>query len=170
MKVKIIKAETDEGINAVIKKGKASELPSIQQCWRFNFDKELRKLKNASGYLLVTEETPLVIEGCMILQLIDKKALYMAFVEFAPHNKYQGKIYDHVAGCLIAFTYQLSVIEGVGDFKGMLQFDVMEQNKEDQIKLMAVYSTKYYAKRFIGTTMVIMDEDGEKLVSKYLYR
>ena len=76
-------------------------MPSIQQEWRFNFEKELKKLPGASGYLLVTEETPDVIEGCMIFMLNKQVAPYMA-------------------------------------------------------------------KRLDGTTMVIMDEDGESLVREYL--
>jgi len=159
MKVKIIRTATSEEVDAFIKKSNVTEMPSIQQGWRFNFDKELKKLKNATGYLLVTDETPDIIEGCMIFQLIDKKEPYMAFVEVAPHNKKYAKIYDHVAGCLIAFAYQLSVTEGAGDYNSMLQFDVMEEKKEDGVKLMALYSTKYNAKRWGNTTMVIMDED-----------
>ncbi|WP_426668352.1 hypothetical protein ACPPVU_19520 [Mucilaginibacter sp. McL0603] len=168
MKVKIIKTATAKEVDALIRTGKLSEMPSIQQDWRFNFDKELKKLKNATGYLLVTEETPEVIEGCMIFQLIGEKTPYMAFVEVAPHNKKNAKMYDRVAGCLIAFAYQLSVIEGIGDYNSMLQFDVMEEKKEDEVKLMALYSTKYHAKRWGGTTMVIIDEDGEALVKEYL--
>jgi hypothetical protein len=168
MRVKIIKTVTAEEVAALIKKGKVSEMPSIQQNWRFNFDKELKKLKNATGYLLVTEETPEVIEGCMIFQLIDKQEPYMAFVEVAPHNKKDEKVYSHVAGCLIAFAYQLSVIEGLGNYNSMLQFDVMEEKKEDEVKLMALYSVKYNAKRWGDTTMIIADEDGEALVKKYL--
>jgi hypothetical protein len=169
MKVKIIKATTAEEVAALIRKGKVSEMPSIQQDWRFNFDKELKRLKNATGYLLVTEETPEIIEGCMIFQLIDKKEPYMAFVEVAPHNKKDKKKYDHVAGCLIAYAYQLSLIEGWEHFKGYLQFDVMEQNKENEKKLMGLYSSKYHAKR-IGesTTMIIADEDGDALIAQYL--
>ncbi|VTQ06376.1 Uncharacterised protein [Sphingobacterium daejeonense] len=33
---------------------------------------------------------------------------------------------------------------------------------------MALYSSKYHAKRWDGTTMVIMDEDGEALLREYL--
>jgi len=169
MKVKLIKVATAEQVDALIKKGKVAEMPSIQQDWRFNFDKELKKLKNATGYLLVTEDTPEIIEGCMIFQLIDKKQPYMAFVEVAPHNKKDKKEHDNVAGCLIAFAFQLSLIEGVGDYNGMLQFDVLEEKKEDEVKLMSLYSTKYNAKRWGDTTMVILDDDGEALVEKYLH-
>jgi len=104
MKVKITLLKTGEKVDALIKEGKISELPSIHENWRFNFDKELKKLKNATGYVLVTEETPHIIEGCMIFQLIDNKMPYMSYVEVAPHNKTGGKKYDHVAGCLIAFA------------------------------------------------------------------
>jgi len=69
---------------------------------------------------------------------------------------------------LIAYAFRLSIIEGKGDYKGMLFFDVMEENAENEIKLMSIYSSKYNAKRWNGTTMVIMDDDGEALVNKYL--
>jgi hypothetical protein len=169
MKVKILKVATAEEVAALIKKGKVAEMPSIQQDWRFNFDKELKKLKNATGYLLVTEDTPDVIEGCMIFQLRDKKEPYMAFVEVAPHNKKDKKRYDRVAGCLIAYAYQLSLTEGWEHFKGYLQFDVMEQDKEDEKKLMSVYSSKYHAQHIKDTTtMVIVDEAGDTLIAEYL--
>ncbi len=168
MNVKIIETSTAERISALIKKGMISEMPSIQQGWRFNFDKELRKLPGAIGYLLVTEETPDVIEGCMIFMLNKKMIPYMAYVEVAPHNKNDKKGYDHMAGCLIAFAYQQSIIYGKDHFSGMLFFDVMEENKADEMKLMTLYSSKYHAKRWDDTTMVIMDEDGEALVREYL--
>ncbi|QTE40976.1 MULTISPECIES: hypothetical protein [Mucilaginibacter] len=168
MKVKLIKVETAEEVKALIKEGKAKELPSMQDGWRFNFEKLIKKLKNATGYLLVTEETPDIIEGALIFQLVDKVMPYMAYLEVAPHNRSNPKKYEQVAGCLIAYAFQQSVIQGKGDYNSMLQFDVLEEKKEDAIKLMAVYSGKYNAKRWDDTTMVIMDEDGESLVTKYL--
>ncbi len=168
MKVKILKTSTAERVSALIKKGMISEMPSIQQGWRFNFDKELRKLSGATGYLLVTEETPDIVEGCMIFMLNKKVIPYMAYLEIAPHNKNDKRRYDHVAGCLIAFAYQQSILYGKDHFSGMLFFDVMEENKADEIKLMSLYSSKYYAKRWDVPTMVIMDEDGEALIRDYL--
>ncbi len=168
MKVRIIKMSTAEQVKALIRKGKIAEMPSMQQGWRFNFDKELRKLPSATGYLLVTEETPDIVEGCMIFMLNQKMIPYMAYLEVAPHNKGDQKKYDRVAGCLIAFAYRQSVVLGKEHFSGMLFFDVMEENEADGIKLMALYSSKYHAKRWDGTTMVIMDEDGEALVREYL--
>lgn len=170
MTVKILKTETSEEVDALIRKGAITNMPSIHDGWRFNFGKELKNLKNATGYILVTEETPDIIEGCIIFQLIDKEQPYLAMIEIAPHNKYRTRRYQRVAGCLIAFAYRLSVLYGVGHFKAFLQLDVMEEKKEDEIKLKAVYSIKYNAKLLSpdGTTMMISDEGGEALIKKYL--
>lgn len=157
-----------EQVPALIRKGKIAEMPSIQQGWRFNFDKKLKKLAGATGYLLVTEETPDIVEGCMIFMLNQKVIPYMAYLEVAPPNKGDQKKYDRVSGSLIAFAYRQSVMQGKEHFREMLFFDVMEENQANGIKLMALYSTKYHAKRWDGTTMVIMDEDGEALVREYL--
>ncbi|NML40843.1 hypothetical protein HHL17_26840 [Chitinophaga sp. G-6-1-13] len=171
MQVKIFEVKSGNEISALIRAGTLKEMPSIHDGWQFNFDKELQKLKNASGYLLVTDENPLVVEGCMIFQLIDKKAPYLSMIEVAPHNRNKGKKYDWVAGCLIAYAFMLSVRLGQDYYRAYLQLDVLEEHMENEKKLMEVYSTRYNAKR-IGTTttMVIADEDGEKLVEKYLKR
>src|SRR3569833_2432801 len=97
MKVKIIKVETKEEVEAQIKKGRPAELPSMQQEWRINFDREIKKLKHATGYLLVTELVPEVIEGCMIFQFINIIEPYIAFVEVAPHYKKVRKKKSNVA-------------------------------------------------------------------------
>ena len=54
------------------------------------------------------------------------------------------------------------------ELKGWLAFDVMEQNKEDEIKLMALYCQKYGALKWEETTMVISPEVGEQLIGKLL--
>ena len=93
----------------------------------------------------------------------------MAYIEIAPHNKGDVKKYDRVAGCLIAFACRLSFILGKGDYKGWLAFDVLEADKKDEERLMALYSREYKAQRISGTTaMVIAPEDGEALIEMYL--
>lgn len=170
MKVKIVQVSTGAEIEALIKSGKVSEMPSMHDGWRYNFDKELKNLRHATGYLLLSDGPPEVLEGCMIFQLIDKKEPYLAMIEVAPHNKGREKLHENVAGCLIAYAYQESVKQGVGHFKAYLQLDVMEEKEEDQMKLMQVYSSKYNAKRIDETTMVICDEDGENLIERYLQK
>jgi len=89
----------------------------------------------------------------------------MAFIEIAPHNQGKKRKYDRVAGCLIAYACRLSHTHG----NGYLSFHVSEENNKDQIKLMAHYSTKYHAQRIEDTKeMIIVPQDGQKLISLYL--
>ncbi len=170
MKVRILRVENGKLVGGTIRTELAIRLPSMQNGWTFNFDKQVRRLANATAYVLVSDETPDIIEGSLIFQLVDKKIPYMAFVEVAPHNKKKPKTYDYVAGCLIAFAFKQSLIKGTGDYKGWLTFDVSEERQEDQIKLMAVYSRKYGAVKVDETTMYILDEAGHKLIDEYLNR
>lgn len=168
MDVKILEVSANELSNAWIREGEEKELPSMHNNWRFNFASRLKELSNATAYVLVAANTPNIIEGCMIFQWIDKVAPYIAFIEIAPHNRGDNKKYDYIAGCLIAFAFKQTFKSKKEEYKGYLTFDVMEENQEDTEKLMKNYSTRYNAKRIGVTTMLIVDENGDKLVEKYL--
>lgn len=167
MKVKIIRVIDSQTVDAQIIQPFGLTLPSITDGWRFNFKKHSKKI-SFQTYILVCEETPKIVEGCLTFQLKDTVEPYMAYIEIAPHNKGKTKRHDNVAGCLIAYACRLSFIVGVEHFKGWLTFDVMEESKEDEIKLMAVYCQKYGALKWGDTTMVISPEVGEKLIAKFL--
>ncbi|WP_281228753.1 hypothetical protein [Flavobacterium aquiphilum] len=170
MDVKILKIEGNTLVDAKI--GNAKELkinlPSFTEGWRFNFNKHFKK-KNFETYVLVSEETSERIEGCLSFEMRDKVEPYMAFVEVAPHNRGTVREYDNVAGCLIAYACRLSFLNGEDHFQGWLAFDVLEENIEDESKLMKVYATKYNALRFDeSTTMFIPPEGGKKLINEFL--
>lgn len=167
MRVKILNQQKIE-IEAEILEGKKFSLPSVREGWRFNFSKHA-KTNGAYTYVLVTLETRDEIEGCLIYKMLNNMEPYMAFVEVAPRNRGKDKKYDLVAGCLIAFACRLSFVLGQGDYKGWLAFEVLEQDKKEELKLMALYSSKYKAKRFDKThVMLICPEDGEALINQYL--
>jgi hypothetical protein len=167
MKVKILKFANSETVTALIKHATGLILLSLGDGWRFNFNKHSKK-RAFQTYVLVCDSTPNIIEGCLTFQLRDTVEPYMAYIEVAPHNKGEAKLYDKVAGCLIAYACRLSFINGVEHFKGWLTFDVMEESKQDEIKLMAVYCKKYGALKWGDTTMVISPEAGEKLIDTFL--
>ncbi|HMK07142.1 MAG TPA: hypothetical protein VK476_06410 [Flavobacterium sp.] len=168
MRVKILKVETSELADGYIKEGKGLKLPSIHDKWRFNFSRHA-KAKGANAYVLIADETPAAIEGCLIYKMREEQEPYMAYVEIAPHNRGKKRKYDLVAGCLIAFACRLSFELGKTHFKGWLAFDVQEPTKEDEKKLMELYSKDYGAVRFAGTTMMLIKpENGEKLIERYL--
>lgn len=112
MNVKILKIDEDNLVNAKISDAKSVKLnlPSITDGWRFNFKKHSKEAGHET-YILVTEETPNIIEGCLIFEMKKKVEPYMAYVEITPHNKGLDKKYEKVAGCLIAFACRLSFIK-----------------------------------------------------------
>ncbi len=166
MKVKILRLKDKKIVDAEIKKAESIRLPDIRDGWRFNFRKH-SKDRLAQTYILIDPKEPLIIQGCLIFKLENQEP-YMSYIETAPHNQGKGRKYDLVAGCLIAYACKLSFIQGEGHFKGWLAFDVLEENKEDEIKLMAVYCKKYGALVFEETTLVITPEAGEKLIDEFL--
>lgn len=167
MQVKIVEISTENKIRSEISLAKrgAKYLPSIIDGWRFNFGKH-SKGKHYLTYTLCTIATPNTVEGCLIIGSEDHHEIYMAFIEVAPHNKGSNKKFNKVAGCLIAFACRQSFALDKG---GFLAFDIEEENKEDELKLMALYSTKYNAVRIEdSTTMLILPEGSEKLINDYL--
>lgn len=170
MEVKIKRIEGNVLVDAKISDSKLVKitLPSVTDGWRFNFNK-YGKQKGYETYVLVSEETSDKIEGCLTFEMKEEVEPYMAYVEVAPHNQGEVKEYENVAGCLIAFACRLSFAKGQGDFEGYLAFDVMEERKEDETKLMALYSNEYNALRLgDSTTMIIPPVGGQKLIDEFL--
>ena len=69
------------------------------------------QLKGYETYALICEETPEIIEGCLIFEMQEVVGAYMAFIEVAPHNRFENKKYHKVAGSLIAFACRMSFSE-----------------------------------------------------------
>ncbi|WP_245535940.1 hypothetical protein [Psychroflexus torquis] len=165
--MKILEVKTNletKSIISLVTKNKA-KLPSINDGWRFNFSKHSTG-KDYETYILKTDKTPEIIEGCLIINTKTPFQVYMAFVEVAPHNKGNEKKYDRVAGCLIAFACRQSFIN---DKEGYLAFDVLEDKKENELRLMKLYSQKYNGVRLDNsTTMIILPKGSEKLINEFL--
>lgn len=90
-------------------------------------------------------------------------------MRWLPHNKTREKKHDDVAGCLIAYAYKLSIINGVGVYAGLLNFRVGEEKKEDEQKLVNLYKNKYKAFQLGDSPILeISEEAGEMLIRKYL--
>lgn len=166
MNVKILEVDPDEFVDAQVREGKLEEMPSIQEGWRFNFPKHIKR-PNSRTFVLVREDSPTTIEGCMVFEMKEKVVPYMAFVEIAPHNRGDERKHDYVAGCLIAYACKLSFEHGIGHHNGFLTFAVSESSEEDEKKLKAVYCSKYGAVQF-GELMEIHPKEGKGLIREYL--
>ncbi|MCG8578652.1 MAG: hypothetical protein MI866_01965 [Bacteroidales bacterium] len=167
MNIKIQANRTGDWVDALIIDGTRIQLPGIHMGWRFNFAKHSKE-KYTYTYALVTKLNPGIIQGCLIYKMQNNEEPYMAYLEVAPHNRGLDKEYLEIAAYLIAYACRLSFKLGESYYKGWLAFDVFEEKKENEIKLMTLYSSKYGAKKFGETTMIIEPEKGEELINKYL--
>ena len=90
MKVKILNIRQNKTIDAEIIRAINITLPSLADDWRFNFKKHSKK-KGFETYVIVSKDTPGIIEGCLIFQVKEEVEPYMAFIELAPISEVKIK-------------------------------------------------------------------------------
>lgn len=160
MRVNLRETQNGELIEALISKASKKDLPLKRDGWQFTW-KKLGKTEGAQFYKLVTVENPDVVEGMLMLTLINEEMLYMNNIEVAPHNYGQNGKYDNVAGGLIAFGCYQSFEQGRNYYLGYLSF-------ESKTKLIELYQNKYGATFAMGHKMFFDPEAGKKLMKKFL--
>jgi hypothetical protein len=167
MKVLILEVDSNELISAIIQEGKAKEMPSVKDSWQFNFNKNSLP-KDKTAFILVREDTPKIIEGCMIFSIHDTFGPYMDYLEVAPHNKGSKGKYKRVSGCLIAYACGLSFEKGKNEDKGILTFKAYSEKEEDQKKLEKFYRDKYGAILNPLGYMEIYQDKSVLIIEEYL--
>lgn len=129
------------------------DLKNIKKGWKFDWNKEFSKGK---VYKLEIRHYPEVIQG--LISLIDKgDHLFMNLLESAPHNFGKDKIYEGVAGNLVAFSCKLSFEKG---YDGYVAF-------EPKTKLIEHYKSTLKALLIASNRMVIGKTAASILIDKY---
>jgi hypothetical protein len=123
--------------------------------WLFNWTKELR-LNDREVYKLTIVNNPRVIQGLISLSLRDDN-VFMHLVESAPFNIGQNKIYEGVAGNLVAFACKTSFAHGL---QGFVSFFSKTKLIDHYVKTLGAY-------HFGGHLMVISTDPAQILVDKY---
>ncbi|MNU52198.1 hypothetical protein D3C71_412040 [compost metagenome] len=167
MKIKILEVDSEELIRGIIREGSKTEIPSLRDGWLFNFNRHIQ-LKGKKTFVLVKEDTPRIIEGCLIFSLHETFGPYMDYLEVAPHNKGRNGKYKKVAGCLIAYACVLSFETGIGSDKGILTFYAFGEDENSQRRLEELYRTKYKAIKNIWGFMEIYQNESKLLIEEYL--
>lgn len=167
MKVRILELNSEELIRAIIREGAKGEMPSLNDGWRFNFNKH-SLAKGKRTFVLVKEDSPNKIEGCMIFSLHETFGPYMDYLEVAPHNRGSDGKYKRVAGCLIAYACVLSFEEGIGSDKGILTFYAFGGDVNSQQQLEELYRKKYHARKNVWGYMEIYQDESRLLIEEYL--
>ena len=97
-----------------------------------------------------------IIQGLLSLT-IETDHVFMNLVESAPFNIGRNKLYEGVAGNLVAYACKISFQRG---FDGFVAFDA-------KTKLIHHYEKTLGAHRFGGQRMIIPTQSAQILIDKY---
>ncbi|MEN0006918.1 MAG: hypothetical protein AAF798_22390 [Bacteroidota bacterium] len=160
MEVKVIEKLLQVERVATISRLERREIPLKKDGWNFNW----RALFNTQGselHKIALLETPVLVEGVVMLSLFNEKMLFMNNIELAPHNIGAGKKYERIAGCLLAFACKQSFEYGRDTYRGYLSFD-------SKTELINWYQYQYGAKIARGNKMYFDPDTGTKLMKEFL--
>jgi hypothetical protein len=123
--------------------------------WQFNWKQELSN-KSKEVYKLTIVNNLDIIQG-LISFTIKSDHIYMNLIESAPFNLGRNKIYEGVAGNLVAFACKVSFQRG---FDGFLTFTA-------KTKLIEHYEKTLGAYHFGNQLMILETKASSILVEKY---
>ena len=123
--------------------------------WNFNWKQELAD-NSRDVFKLTITNNPNIIQGLLSLSL-EHDHVYMHLLENAPFNIGQNKLYEGVAGNLVAHACKVSFQQG---FNGFIAFT-------SKTKLIGHYEKTLGAYTLGGHRMIIPTDAAQKLVDKY---
>jgi hypothetical protein len=123
--------------------------------WNFDWKSEFNDFKK-EVYKLTIINNSSIVQGLLSLT-IEQDHVYMNLLESAPFNIGKDKLYEGVAGNLVAFACKISFQKG---FDGFVVFTA-------KTKLIKHYEENIGAYHFKNQLMIIQTESAKKLVNKY---
>ena len=123
--------------------------------WKFNWKQELSN-NSREVYKLTIVNNPDIIQG-LISFTLKSDHIYMNLIESAPFNLGRNKIYEGVAGNLVAFACKVAFQRG---FDGFLSFTA-------KTKLIEHYEKTLGAYHFGNHLMILETKASSILVEKY---
>jgi len=126
-----------------------------KNAWNFNWKNEYNDLKK-EVYKLTIVNNPSIIQGLLSIT-IESDYIFMNLLESAPFNIGKNKLYEGVAGNLVAYACKLSFQKG---FDGFVAFTA-------KTKLIEHYEKSLGAYHFKNQRMIIETNASKILVEKY---
>lgn len=123
--------------------------------WNFNWKVEFKNEKSEQ-YKLTIVNNPTVIQGLLSIT-IENDHIFMNLLESAPFNIGQNKLYEGVAGNLVAYACKVSFQKG---YEGFVAFTAKTQ-------LIKHYEKTLGAFHFKNQRMIIDTRASKRLVEKY---
>lgn len=123
--------------------------------WNFNWKSEFNN--NAKElYKLTIINNPNIIQGVICIT-IETDHVFMDLVESAPFNIGKNKLYEGVAGNLVAYACKVSFQKG---FEGFVAFDAKTKLIQHYEKILGAYTLG-------GQRMIIPTKPAQILIDKY---
>lgn len=136
---------------------KKSDLKNVlkKNGWNFDWKTEFNNLRK-EVYKLTIVNNPDIIQGLLSIT-IESDHIYMDLLESAPFNVGKEKLYEGVAGNLVAFACKTSFQKG---YDGFVAFTAKTRLIEHYEKTLGAY-------HFKNQRMIIDTEPAKFLVTKY---
>ncbi len=128
---------------------------SKKKGWNFNWKTEFDDITK-EVYKLTIENNPNIIQGLLSLT-IESDHIYMSLLESSPFNIGKKKLYEGVAGNLVAYACKLSFQKG---YEGFVAFTAKTQLIEHYEKTLGAF-------HFKNQRMIIETKASRILVEKY---
>lgn len=123
--------------------------------WNFEWKSEFKDIQK-EVYKLTIVNNPNIVQGILSISIFEDH-VYMNLLESAPFNIGKNKLYEGVAGNLVAYACKVSFQKG---FSGYLAFVA-------KTKLIKHYEETLGAYHFKNQRMIIETEPAQLLVEKY---
>lgn len=123
--------------------------------WKFNWRLEYNDIEK-EVYKLYVQNNSSIVQGLVSIT-IEPDHVFMNLIENAPFNIGKNKIYQGVAGNLVAYACKISFQRG---FDGFVSFKA-------KTKLIEHYEKTLGAKHFRNGLMIIESKPANVLVNKY---
>ena len=123
--------------------------------WNFNWKNEYNDLTK-EVYKLTIVNNSTIIQGLLSIT-IEADHIFMNLLESAPFNIGTGKLYEGVAGNLVAYACKLSFQKG---FDGFIAFTA-------KTRLIDHYEKTLGAYHFMNQRMILETNASKRLVEKY---
>ena len=134
-----------------------SDLKQVTKKNGWNFDWKMELANNTKElFKLTIPNNPSIIQGLLSLTL-ESDHVYMHLLENAPFNIGQNKLYDGVAGNLVAHACKVSFQQGFDGFVGFTA----------KTKLINHYEKTLGAYTLGGHRMIIPTKSAQILIDKY---
>ena len=136
---------------------KKSDLKTVtkKNAWNFNWKIEFNDLTK-EVYKLTIVNNPTIIQGLLSIT-IERDHVFMNLLESAPFNIGKNKLYEGVAGNLVAYACKVSFQKG---YEGFVAFTA-------KTNLIKHYEKTLGAFHFKNGRMIIPTESAKKLVEMY---